>query len=197
MTDRRLNGALLRAVAVCAILGAGAARAQTSPPAPGPNSVAVTALPPLPAGSNAIGSVGMQANGAPVTPSNPMPASSRLGISVGLGGSATTPGSYVVTLAPGVSTQLKVSAATLTASSGAVRKQIQILQIGTNPATACPYATTGTYTCTTAGGYPLEPASALGRQGGSTPIYDGAGVSTDEWDAVSAAGTTLLVMEGN
>lgn len=173
-----MKGALLRAVAVCVVLGAGSAWAQTSPPA-------------------APSSVNLTANGAPVTASNPLPASSRLGMSIGLGGSPTTPGSYVVTLAPGVSTQLKVAAATLTTSSGVVRKQIQILNIGTNPATACPYATTGTYTCAAAGGYPLEPASALGRQGGSTPIYDGAGVSLDEWDAVSTGGTTLLVIEGN
>ena len=87
------------------------------------------------------------------------------------------------------------------------RKSLQVLQIGTGFASVVTNPTsTLTTTISTGGGttafvagvgYPLEVASAAGHQGGSTPIWDGVNDSTDAVDAVSAAGTTLLVIEGN
>ena len=81
--------------------------------------------------------------------------------------------------------------------SNATRKSLQILNIGTGFATVASDTASSLAVPTLGQGYPLEVASAAGHQGGSTPIYDGVNTSTDAWDAVSAAGTTLLVIEGN
>jgi hypothetical protein len=101
----------------------------------------------------------------------------------------------------------------LAVAANATRKSLQILNIGTGFASAKTYAAAGTggtvptapgqtsatsNTVTLGAGYPLEVASSAGHQGGSTPIYDGAGVSVDEWDVVAGpTATTVLVIEGN
>jgi hypothetical protein len=98
------------------------------------------------------------------------------------------------------------------------RKSIQILNINTSFCTASSFSAAGTGgtvpttpgqnsatsntvvapgTVTGLVGYPLEAASAAGHQGGSTPIYDAASTSTDEWDGICVAAGTLLVFEGN
>jgi hypothetical protein len=93
------------------------------------------------------------------------------------------------------------------------RKSLQILNIGLGQATAKTFATAGTggtvptapgqtsatsNTVTPGSGYPLQAAAIAGQQGGSTPIYDGAATSTDEWDVVAGStATTILVVEGN
>ena len=101
---------------------------------------------------------------------------------------------------------------TLAIAANPARKSLQLINIGTGFATAksFPAAGTGGMPPTAPGqasatsnavvlgqGYPLEVASAAGHQGGSTPIYDGAGVSTDEWDVIAQNATTILVVEGN
>lgn len=89
------------------------------------------------------------------------------------------------------------------------RKSIQILNTGTglayarpSPAVSGGVTTPGNVSATAnaasaATGYPLQPAAGALQQGGSTPIYDGASTSIDEWDVYSVAGTTILVIEGN
>lgn len=107
---------------------------------------------------------------------------------------------------------LPANVSTYLIGANPTRKSIQVLNVGVGFATTKTFAAAGTggtqptapgqasatSNAVTIGlGYPLEAASTVGHQGGSTPIYDGAGVSLDEWDAISTVGTTLLVLEGN
>jgi hypothetical protein len=90
----------------------------------------------------------------------------------------------VVALAAGAVTPLIVA--------NPVRKSLQILNISTQ------FVTASTSSAVAVGsGYPLEVAAAAGHQGGSTPIYDGAAVTTDAWFGIAAAAATVLVIEGN
>ena len=97
---------------------------------------------------------------------------------------------------------------TVVAAVAEERLSIQIMNIGTGFATAktspvssgvAAGGTSAAGNIVTPGvGYPLEAAAAgAGHQGGSTPIYDGTGVSTDEWNVYSTNGTTVLVVEGS
>ena len=103
----------------------------------------------------------------------------------GQGSSFRAPGTYTQTtikLAAGTSTVLIAAHPT--------RKSIQAILRSATMADVCYHATAGT-PCAAGAGYPLV------GQYASTPIYDAAGVSIDEWDAICAAACSITVIEGN
>lgn len=88
----------------------------------------------------------------------------------------------VINLAAGTS-------ATLIAANAA-RKSLRWMVVGTNPMTVAP----GTGTVTVGQGMNYGPSSGLGQQGGAESFTSD--VPTNAFSAISAAGTTVAVWEG-
>jgi hypothetical protein len=83
---------------------------------------------------------------------------------------------------------LPAAAVTTVASAWSGRKVLRIINIGINPATL------GTVATVAAGdGWPLDPAGAVGGQGGGIDFEEAPDAVIY---AISTAGTTLCVMEG-
>lgn len=88
----------------------------------------------------------------------------------------------VVSLAANASTQI--------VAANAVRRYLAIVNIGIGN---CNLGFAGSATVDS--GFPLDAASAAGRQGGGV-VWDGAGVPSGAVHGLSFAGTSVVVLEG-
>lgn len=103
------------------------------------------------------------------------------------------PGQTVIPRAPGTYTQttvaLSAGTSTVLLAANSTRKSIQAILRTSTSADIC--FTASAATCVAGTGYPLP------WQWVSTPIYDGAGVSTDAWTAICTLACSITVIEGN
>lgn len=130
---------------------------------------------PTPSNSDAAGSVPERSPGVPLPPVTITPSTITV--------TAGATGVQVVPANPNRKTLLVCNISTGWANIGVGTSITNAAGAGTN--------------LTSSNGYPIDPADTTGHRGGCLPTFDGAGVTTDALWAVSAAGTVLIVWEGN